>query len=957
MLYVVSKRRRKNKKMTNVRAGVIAIALLGFLQAQSPTPDATPIDVDRGTAGLDRWLRALSTRASILMVTAHPDDEDGGMLAYQTRGQGARGILLTLNRGEGGQNEMSSDMYDREGLVRTQELLQADRYYGVDQFWTRAIDYGFSKTREEALDKWNHERVLADVVRVIRMTRPLVITSVFVGAATDGHGNHQVAGEVAQEAYLAAGDPNRFPEQIRDEGLQPWTPLKVYARVPFFAVTPKGMYDYAIDKYVPVRFFDYVNEKWSDTRPQANVEIQEGDYLPTAGLSYLQIGRAGLSFQKSQTGGIALPPPAPYASPYHRYASRVPASDREQSFFDGIDVSLAGIATLVPEKPAFLQTGLADISAEVHQAVSHFRPDRPNEIAPALAAGLVRTQALLRELRKSNLAEPGRGNVLYELEQKEMQFGKALTAALGLSLQATVISDKPTQGPFGPVAAETFTVAIPGQSFSVQAQLVNEGGEAVDVKAASVQASDGKAWTISAKPAAEIKNDGTSRMGNQPPLVVSAAPASVAARHEAKFQFSVTVPEDAAMTRAYFSRDNEDQPYYNIDDPRYRNQSLAPYPLAATLQVSYHGAEFPLSEVVQAFQRTSGLGLLPNPLIVGPAISITLAPSAGAVPLGTKSFSFAVTVHSNVKGPATGALQLNLPTGWKSTPGSAPFAMGRDGEDSGVAFTVSPGAIQAGDFKITAVAEYQGKRYQEGYRMVGYEGLRPYPFYRPAIYRAVGVDVKTATGLRIGYLPGTGDEVPQALENLGQNVRILAASDVTQGDLSGYDAIILGTRAYAVRQELKSANNRLLEYVKNGGVLIVQYNLQGFDRDYGPYPFSLGANPQKVVSEASKVTLLKPESPVFTWPNRITEADFSGWVEERGHGFMSTWDKQYEPLVETHDPDQDPQLGGLLLAHYGKGAYIYDAFALYRQLPVGVPGAYRLLGNLVSLGKNPGWVK
>jgi hypothetical protein len=283
--------------------------------------------------------------------------------------------------------------------------------------------------------------------------------------------------------------------------------------------------------------------------------------------------------------------------------------------------------------------------------------------------------------------------------------------------------------------------------------------------------------------------------------------------------------------------------------------------------------------------------------------------------------------------------------------------MNRDGEDQTLAFTVSPGAIQAGDFKITAVAEYEGKRYQEGYRMVGYAGVRPYPFYRPAVYRAVGVDVKSAPGLRLGYLPGTGDEVPQALEDLGQHVRILAESDITQGDLSQFDAILLGPRAYAVRPELKSANNRLLEYVKNGGVLIVQYNLQGFDRDYGPYPFSLGANPQKVVDEASKVTLLKPESPVFSWPNRITAADFTGWVEERGHGFMSTWDKQYEPLVETQDPDQDPQLGGLLLARYGKGAYVYDAFALYRQLPVGVPGAYRLLANLVSLAKNPGWAK
>ncbi|MBV9405649.1 MAG: PIG-L family deacetylase, partial [Acidobacteriaceae bacterium] len=207
-------------------------------------PYAQSIHLDSGAAGLSRWLAAIRTRASVLMVTAHPDDEDGGLLAYQTRGLGARGVLLSLNRGEGGQNAMSMDLYDALGLVRTQELLESDRYYGVDQYWGTEIDYGFSKTREEALQQWGYERVLSDVVRVVRMTRPLVITSVFAGAPTDGHGNHQVSGEVAQEAFNAAGDPARFPEQIRD-GLQPWTPLKVYSRVPFFSATKEGMYDYA----------------------------------------------------------------------------------------------------------------------------------------------------------------------------------------------------------------------------------------------------------------------------------------------------------------------------------------------------------------------------------------------------------------------------------------------------------------------------------------------------------------------------------------------------------------------------------------------------------------------------------------------------------------------------------------------------------------------------------------
>jgi hypothetical protein len=263
--------------------------------------------------------------------------------------------------------------------------------------------------------------------------------------------------------------------------------------------------------------------------------------------------------------------------------------------------------------------------------------------------------------------------------------------------------------------------------------------------------------------------------------------------------------------------------------------------------------------------------------------------------------------------------------------------------------------VKAQSYEIKALAECGGKTYQEGYRLVGYPGVRPYPYYRAAAYKAVGVDVKTAPGLRIGFLPGTGDDVPRALEELGVHVETVSGVDLETGDLSGYDAIVLGVRAYAVRPELRAANNRLLAYVKNGGVLIVQYNLQNFDGDYGPYPFELGQNPQKVVDETSAVKLMDATNPVLTWPNRITEADFRGWQEERGHGFMQKWDPHYKALIETHDPEQDPQSGGLLVARYGRGTYVYDAFALYRQLPSGVPGAYRILANLVSIGKNPAW--
>jgi LmbE family N-acetylglucosaminyl deacetylase len=948
-----------------IHATVIILILAGvytsFSRAQqtpspSPSTDAIGVPPDRGAAGLSRLLRQLQTRASLLMVTAHPDDEDGGMLTYESRGQGARVSMLTLNRGEGGQNVMSMDYYDRLGIVRTEELLMADQYEGVDQYFSRVIDYGFSKTREEALEKWDHDRVLSDAVRVVRMVRPLVVTSVFVGAPTDGHGNHQVAGQMAQEVFNAAGDPSKFPEQIR-EGLRPWWPLKVYSRAPFFQITSQGMYDYAIDKFVPVKFFDYVNQTWSTTGPSTTLEIQEGTPAPALGLTFLQIAREGLGFQKTQNGGGIVPVAAPMNSAYHRYASRVPAGEHENSFFDGVDVSVNGIATLATGDTKFLKDGLAQIAKFSGDAMKQYQVDHPSSIAPILADGLKATRTLIEQVRTSPLADAGKNDVLFELNQKQQQFEQALAASLEISFETSVAAEEPPAPPApagrggrgGANAADaaftaargaflgrgpSFTIAIPQQSFSVEASVYNEGSDNLSVEKVDVASSDGKNWNIHA---------------------TGTAPHEAAAGKETLRKFDVTVPADAAITRPYYSRPDEEQPYYNVDDARYRNLPFAPYPLAVHARFAYHGVPFEVAQVVQTNERIPGIGMVQNPLLVAPAISVFVSPAAGAVPMGSKSFVFTATVHSNVKGPAKGTLKLKLPQGWNSKPPEAAFSFTRDGEDQTMTFSVEPDSIKADAYSITAEADYNGHAYTEGYVLTGYPGLRPYPFYRAATYRAVGVEVKTAPSLTIGFLPGTGDDVPKALDNLEQNVRTLSTTDLTNGDLSKYDAIILGTRAYAVRADLKAANGRLMDYVKNGGVLIVQYNLQDFDHNYGPYPFVLGPNPQKVVDENSEVTLLDAGNPAFSWPNKISADDFKGWIEERGHGFLRSWDSHYTPLVETHDPEQDPQLGGLLLARYGKGFYVYDAFALYRQLPNGVPGAYRLLANLVSLGKNPEW--
>ena len=841
---------------------------------------------------------------------------------------------MTLTRGEGGQNAMSIDMYDELGLVRTQELLQADRYYGVDQYWGSAIDYGFSKTREEAIEKWGYERVLSDVVRVVRMTRPLVITSSFVGAPTDGHGNHQVSGQMAQEAFKAAADPKQFPEQIR-EGLRPWAPLKVYARVPFFAPTKDNtIYDYATDKFVPIRFHNYVDDTWINERPATNLEFQEGKFDPAVGLTYLQIGRTGWGFQKSQNGGNTTPPEGLYSAAYHRYGSRVDGAAKDSTFYDGIDISLLGIASLAQGDTEFLRHGLEHISKIAAEASDKYRSANPTAIAPLLADGLRATRDLINDVNASQLSEPGKSDVMFELRVKRDQFEKALVQALEISFDAVVAPEKEPDNRFGGAQAVTFSVAIPGQKFFVQTVLHNEGPEDVAVQEVIIRPSDGKGWTIQ-------------------PEKHSGAILSGASEHKVKF--TVGAPDDAALTKAYFTRPNQEQPYYNLVDERFRNLSLAPYPLYATARLTFKGVGFTMHRVVAANQRTEGIGISIDPLIVAPALSVSVSPSAGAVPLTSSSFTFSCALRSNVKGPAKGSVSLRLPTGWSSSPAQAPFAFARDGDSEAITFQVTPRGLHAGDYEIRAVAEYNGKNYEEGFRMVGYAGVRHYPSYHPATYKAVGVDVKTAENLHVGFLPGTGDDVPQALIDLGVQLQTLSAADVETGDLSRFDAIVLGVRAYAVRPELRSANSRLLNYVKNGGVLIVQYNVQNFDSDYGPYSLTVGKAP-RVVDEASPVKILEPKNPLFNWPNKITSADFDGWEEERGHGFLEKWDeKNYQALIETHDPDQDPQKGGLLLTRYGKGIYVYNAFALYRQLPAGVPGAFRILANLVSLGKNPGW--
>jgi LmbE family N-acetylglucosaminyl deacetylase len=873
-----------------------------------PAVSADQIWVNQGSPAVWQSLKKLQTRASLIMVTAHPDDEDGGMLAYESRGRGTRAALLTLNRGEGGANVMSADYFDALGLVRTMELLSAGRYYGVDQYWTRVVDYGFSKTKAESISRWTHDRVLGDVVRVVRMVRPLVVTSVFVGGPSDGHGNHQTAGAMAQEAFKAAGDPNMFPEQIR-AGLRPWAPLKDYARAP--------------------------GGRRGGDALSVNVTVPQGDYDSVLGRSYVQISREGLGFQKTQNGGPSIPRPGQLTSIYHRYASNIPAAEKEESFFDGIDTSLMGIATLVRGgDSAFLLQGLEAINRSVQDAVAKFSSTHPEQVAPSLATALTRTLQLLEAVEKSSLSADAKYDILHELEIKRVQCNQALAEALGLSISAAVApleEPDPRATAFTMGDPETMRIAIPGQTFGVRVHAVSQAPVKLD--------------RLIVEP---YRQKQTWRVTPQ-----GAPSGDVVPNKPAEARFSVTVPNDPAFTRPYFSRPDIQQSYYDIQDETLVNEPLPAYPLAAWADFTYDGAPIRVGQYVQTMKRVTGLGSVYEPLAVGPAIGVTISPRAGIVPLDAKSFPVAVVVHSNVKGPATGSVRLDVPSGWSVSPTTGQFTAKADGEDQALTFTVKPTSLAERTYQITAVADYGGRQYREGYDVTGYPGVQPYFLYRASTYKTSGVDVRIASDLKVGYIMGTGDEVPAALEHLGVHVTSLSPSDVASGDLGRYDIILLGVRTYAARDELRAANNRLLDYVKNGGVVIVQYNTPEFDHNYGPYPYTMGRNPEEVTDEGSKVNILNPSHPVFNWPNRITEKDFTGWVEERGSKWMRSWDPQYEALLETHDEGQEPQKGGLLYAKYDKGIYIYNAYAFYRQLPEGVPGAYRIFANLLSLAKNP----
>ena len=916
-------------------------------QATAPLPPAEPSEIalplpeDRGQAALEQTLRRLGTTASIMLIVAHPDDEDGALLTYLSRGLGVRATLMTLTRGEGGQNAMSADIDDALGVIRTNELLKADEFYGAGQLWGTEADFGFSKTQEESYARWGHDRVLYDAVLAVRRERPQVLISTFIGGVTDGHGQHQVSGEIVQEVFKAAADSKVFPEQLKD-GLQPWQPLAVYGMVPFAPVTEKGMFDYATGKWAPAKFKNYVTGEWITNVPSTDVTIPVGTRDPVLGRSYMQIARQGWGEQKSQNSGANPTLSGPANASYHLWAvaPRAAAGAAEATNADlfhnskvNIDTGITGLSRLVKgTAPLWLIAGLHQVDAGLKQFEGARHGQFGAVAAHKLAPAYRQTLDLYKQADAGSLDPQSKAGLLLELQTKIEQFQSAFKELLGLDMMAfTARAANPGGGgPFrGNSADEMPRSVAPAEEFHVRVHTAQATAE-TRLGRVWLESHSGDSWTVTA--AAVAKTNSTAGMA----LVADQT-------------FVVRAAENAEPTKPHFTRPSIERPYYDVARPEWRERSFPPYPLAAWAEFTFDGLPIRLGQVVQTLERVPGPGGIYEPLVVTPAIGVRIEPEARILPLDGSALPVKVTIHT--QGAAEGTVDLKLPTGWRSEPAEARFHRDNAGDAEPLLFSVTPQTAGAGAYSLQAVAHSSGRTYDTGWQSVGYAGLRPFNLYRPALLQTRKVDVKLAPGLRVGYVMGTGDLVPHAIEGLGAAPQLLSAPELSSGDLSRWNVIVIGIRAYSARPELAAAQPRLEEFVRQGGTLIVQYQSGSFP---APLSVAMGRMPERVVDEQAQVKLLDPSNPLFTSPNKITDADFEGWVEERGHGFLDTWDPGYTPLTETADVGQDPQRGGLLVTHVGKGTYIYVAFALYRQLPELVPGAYRLLANLLSAGRNAG---
>jgi LmbE family N-acetylglucosaminyl deacetylase len=809
---------------------VFWIGAAGAGQAQLAPPGTG------GVAALAGALAQLGSNKRVLVIGAHPDDEDTQLLTLVARGLGGQAAYLSLTRGEGGQNLIGPELGPELGVIRTEELLAARRLDGAQQFFTRAYDFGYSKSAEETFRLWPRDSLLRDVLDVMRRFRPQIVVSVFSGTPRDGHGQHQVAGILAREAFRI----------LRDSS---WGPVKLYRAA-------RG-----------------------DTTG-AILSIPTGALDPVLGHSYHQLAMASRSRHRSQDMG-ALQQPGPAAI---RLALVETRAGGEGGLFAGVD-------TVVHGRERF--------RALIDSARAQLNLWRPAAIVPYLARAL---RALGPE----------------DAEQRSILEG-ALAAAAGIAIDG--------------VADDGIVTA--GQRLQIEVSVWNAGGAEVRLDAVEVRAPAG--WTV--------------ERVTLP--VAAAAPGTVAVG-----RFALAVPADAPRSEPYFLRRPLAGALYDWAGvpADWRGLPFEPPAVEALVRLSIAGAPVTLAREVVYRYRDQAIGEIRRPIIVTRPFDVAVTPELAVWPTGGMEPGvrlFDVTVTNRSRGPAPARVSFATPPGWTRI---APESLAFTREDEERSFSVAlapPARLAPGSYALRAAATGAGGARSDGaLAIVDYPHIRPRPLAHRAAAEMRVAAIALPVLLRVGYVRGAADRVPEALSTLGLPIDLLGPDTLARGDLARYDAIVIGSRAYEVDPALVAHNGRILDYARSGGLVIVQYQQYAFvEGGFAPFRLSIARPHDRVTDETAPVTALDSAHAVFRAPNRIGPPDWDGWVQERGLYFARDWDSTYAPVLETHDPGGPPLTGGLLVAPLGRGTYVYTGLSFFRQLPAGVVGAYRLFMNLLALGK------
>lgn len=808
-------------------------------------------------AQLQLALKKLNVVGSALYVAAHPDDENTALISYLGSERLLRSGYLAMTRGDGGQNLLGDEKGELLGLIRTQELLAARRVDGGEQFFTRAIDFGFSKNPEEALAIWGHDAVLADVVWTIRRFQPDVIFTRFPTTGEGGHGHHTASAMLAVEAFKAAADPTKFPEQLKY--VTTWQAKRIFWNKFSFGAQALKPEDPAVAK---------------------SARLDLGTFNPLLGRAYTEIAAESRSMHKSQGFGAAERRGTIWNF-FDPLADGTPVTDP----FEGIDQTWSRFK------------GGEAVGKILQQASDTFDPKNPSKTLPLLMAAWEGLDRIGATPEWSPRVNPW-------IEVKRRDLLEAIRGCAGLSID---------------VAASDSAVA-PGGEIPISVTVVNRSDFPFVLQ------------TVGSRYANPSKGVGKKLQNNVP----------------IKTDITIKVPDDFAVSQPYWLRKPPSKGLFDVDDQQLIGLPENPpsIPLIVSLDDGmFHTIFFTVPAVFRwtdavLGERTRNVDIVPNVTAnIVPAVVVFPDTQPKAVSVSLKNFVAA----------GDAKVRLVAPDGWKVEPASVPVTFKAKGDDARAGFTVTP---PKGETTAALTAEIElanGTKLSHGLTNIDYPHIPPQRLFPTATAKLVRADIKKR-GSRVGYIMGAGDDVPAALRQVGYDVALLSDADLERGDFARYDAIVTGVRAYNTRTALKSVQPKLMEYVKNGGTLVVQYNSLSPQpmllESPGPYPFKV-AN-ERVTVEEAPVELLKPNHPLLNTPNKITAADFNGWVQERGLYFTKDWDPQYETVMASNDPGEPSKPGGELYAHYGKGAFVYTSYAWFRELPAGVPGAYKLFVNLVS---------